>query len=209
MAETGDPRPRLCEAARVFYQRGWMVGTAGNLSARLPDGSFWITASGRPKGNLQSDDFLRLAPDGSVLERPRDGLKPSAESSIHLALYQLFPQSQACYHVHGVEANLVTHFTSGESLPLPPLEMIKGFNIWEENPRVEMLVLPNHADVARIAAEAQARFSEKPPRVPGFLIRDHGLTVWAPGQQEALNFVELFDYIFRYMVAARGLFAAS
>jgi methylthioribulose-1-phosphate dehydratase len=39
----GDPREVLAAAARLFYGRGWMMGTAGNLSLRLPDGSFWIT----------------------------------------------------------------------------------------------------------------------------------------------------------------------
>ena len=29
-----DPRFELIEAARHFYRKDWMVGTAGNLSAR-------------------------------------------------------------------------------------------------------------------------------------------------------------------------------
>ena len=48
---SGDLRSDLIAAAKHFYDRGWMVGTAGNLSARLPDGSFWITASGARKGS--------------------------------------------------------------------------------------------------------------------------------------------------------------
>jgi methylthioribulose-1-phosphate dehydratase len=45
-----DRRLELINTARNFYQQGWMVGTAGNLSVRLPDDSFWITVSGRAKG---------------------------------------------------------------------------------------------------------------------------------------------------------------
>ena len=63
-----DPRESLIYAATNFYQKGWMVGTAGNLSARLSDGSFWITASGRPKGQLTSEDFVRVDLEGKVLE---------------------------------------------------------------------------------------------------------------------------------------------
>ncbi|HLO50395.1 MAG TPA: class II aldolase/adducin family protein, partial [Kamptonema sp.] len=53
-------RQDLIAAATHFYNRGWMVGTAGNLSARLADGSFWITASGRAKGQLTDQDFIRI-----------------------------------------------------------------------------------------------------------------------------------------------------
>ncbi len=52
-----DPCLQLIAPARYFYQQGWMVGTAGNLSVRLPDGSFWITASGKSKGELSVSDF--------------------------------------------------------------------------------------------------------------------------------------------------------
>ena len=68
-----DPRFELIDAARHFYSKDWMVGTAGNLSARLADGSFWITASGRSKGELTTNDFVRVALDGKVLESAGDG----------------------------------------------------------------------------------------------------------------------------------------
>ncbi|MGH2415067.1 MAG: class II aldolase/adducin family protein, partial [Microcystaceae cyanobacterium] len=94
-----DPRPTLIAAARQFYQLGWMVGTAGNLSAKMPDGSFWITASGRSKGKLCGSDFVRISPDGGILESPHAANRPSAETSIHQAIYSLFPDVNACYHV--------------------------------------------------------------------------------------------------------------
>jgi methylthioribulose-1-phosphate dehydratase len=105
-----DPRLQLIAAAQYFHDRGWMLGTAGNLSARSTAGGFWITASGKSKGELTELDFLRMLPDGSM-EKPVEGLKPSAETSIHEAIYAVFPEAQACYHVHSVEANLVSNFT--------------------------------------------------------------------------------------------------
>jgi methylthioribulose-1-phosphate dehydratase len=44
----------------VFYQLGWMLGTAGNLSAKVDDHSFWITASGKSKGKLTEEDFVTV-----------------------------------------------------------------------------------------------------------------------------------------------------
>lgn len=199
-----DLRYELIDAACHFYRKDWMVGTAGNLSARLADGSFWITASGRFKGELTANDFVCVALDGKVLESFADG-KPSAETAIHQTIYTLFPEAQACYHVHSIEANLVSHFTDADELPLPCLEMLKGLGVWEENPKVTIPVFENYLEVPRIATEISDRFRLTPPRIPALLIRDHGITVWATSPLAARNYIELVEYIFRYMVAAHQI----
>lgn len=200
-----DPRQPLIHASRQFYQLGWMAGTAGNLSARVPDGSFWITASGKQKGKLKESDFVRISLEGKVLENPHSKNRPSAETSIHQAIYSLFPEAQACYHVHSVEAKLVSNFIEDEKLPLPPIEMLKGLGIWEQNPKVYMPVFENYLEVPRIAEEIVTRFKQTAPQVPALLIRNHGVTVWANSPEAAENHVELAEYIFRYIVSARQL----
>jgi methylthioribulose-1-phosphate dehydratase len=198
-----DPLDLLADVARLFYGRGWMAGTAGNLSLRLEDGSFWITASGKLKGRLRREDFLRVAPGGEVLERGRTEDRPSAETSLHDVIYRLVPEARACFHVHSIPGNVAARLAEGGSLRLPPLEMIKGLGIWEEEPEVALAVFPNHAHVPRIAEEVAARFAAEPPRVPGFLIRDHGLTAWGRDSDAALNHVELFEYLFGFLSSAR------
>ncbi len=204
-----DPRPELVEAARQFHRQGWMVGTAGNLSARLPDGSFWITASGCDKGTLDLGCFVRLTATGEVLERPHPDVRPSAETCIHQTLYGLFPEARACYHVHSIEANLACHFTQdspgGKILPLPPLEMLKGLGIWQEEPQVSIPLFPNYLDVPRIAAAIRDRIQAQPPEVPALLICDHGVTVWAPSTTRARHYLELVEYLFRYLLASHQL----
>jgi methylthioribulose-1-phosphate dehydratase len=197
-----DPRPQLIAAARLFYQQGWMVGTAGNLSARILDGSFWITASGKSKGKLYEEDFVRMSLSGEVLESPHPDNRPSAETSIHQAIYTLFPEVNACYHVHSVEANLVSRFADGDRLWLPPLEMLKGLGIWEENPQVSLPVFENHLDVPHIAAEICDRFKASTPDVPALLILNHGVTIWADSPERAEHYIEIAEYIFRYLVAS-------
>lgn len=199
-----DPRPSLISAASHFYAQGWMVGTAGNLSAKMPDGSFWITASGMLKGELSYQDFVRIYPDGSVHQAAPE-FKPSAETSIHQAIYECFSDAQACYHVHSVEANLVSNFTLSDELPLPPLEMLKGLGLWQENPNCTMPLFANHFHVPQIAAEIKQRFQENLPQIPALLIRNHGVTVWGNTLPETRNRIEIAEYIFRYIVAAKGV----
>ena len=55
-------REALGNIAHDFYSRGWMAGTAGNLSAICKDepDCFWITSSGLPKGQLGENDFILI-----------------------------------------------------------------------------------------------------------------------------------------------------
>ncbi len=208
---TSDPRSQLIEAATLFYNRGWMMGTAGNLSARVARDRFWITASGCAKGTLNPNDFVQMDLDARTYryaltaEQPLSDRKPSAETSIHAVIYSLFPDAQACLHVHSVEANLVSTFGTGDFLPLPQLEMIKGFGIWEEDLQVNLPLFHNHLDVPKIAQDIRDRFTQSPPSVPALLIRNHGVTVWANSLQTAINQVEVTEYLFRYLVAERQI----
>jgi len=192
----------LVEIACDFHARGWMAGTAGNLSARDDENHFWITASGRPKGRLEQSDFLLLRIDnGEIAERASADNKPSAEASIHRAIYGLFPDARACLHVHSVDACIAANIAKSNSktLRLPPLEMIKGFDIWEQNPKVDLPLFENHPEVLQIAGEIHARFSKKKPAISALMVRDHGVTVWGASLQQAYNRVETMEFIMSYM----------
>ncbi len=200
------PRAALVEIARDFHARGWMAGTAGNLSTRADDGHFWITASGKPKGRLEENDFLLVrVKDGEVVERGRADDKPSAETSIHRAVYELFPGAHACLHGHVVEAILAADraMKGAKSLRLAPIEMIKGFDIWQQNPKADLPLFENVLDVGRIADDIRKRFRKTAPAVTAFMIRAHGPTVWGASPQQAYNRFEVLEFILRYQAQAR------
>ncbi len=198
-------RAALVEIARDFHARGWMAGTAGNLSARDDAASFWITASGRPKGRLDETDFLLVnSADGGVIERARVDGKPSAETAIHRVIYRCFPAARACLHVHTVDACRAAARVAEDAgaLPLPALEMLKGLGIWEQQPQVSLPLFANTLDVSKIADAIAARFEREPPQLPALMVHGHGVTVWGGSLQEAYNRVECMEFILSYI--ARG-----
>ncbi len=200
------PCEALIQIGKTLYERGWMAGTAGNLSARDPQqtDSFWVTASGNPKGQLEPSDFLRLAVDsGELLESPQSSNRPSAEAAIHQVIYQLFPQAHCCLHVHSVDACLATQVCNKPSLRLPPLEMIKGMGVWKQSPEVKLPLFDNWLEVPRIAAEIEQRFSTQLPDITALMIRQHGLTVWGESLQQAYNRLEIIEFIMSYMARCR------
>ncbi len=196
------PRAALVEVARDFHRRGWMAATAGNLSVREDADHFWITASGRAKGRLEERDFLLTAvASGDVVDAVHPGNKPSAETAIHRTIYRLFPTARACLHVHTVDACLLGDAAPArtEALRLAPIEMLKAFDIWEEQPAIDLPLFANHLQVATIAAEIEERFRAQPAALTALLIRGHGATVWGEGLQQAYNRLEALEFILAYM----------
>ncbi len=205
MAETLDNLPArtaLATIARDLHARGWMPGTAGNLSACSTSGRFWITASGLPKGRLQEHDFLEVGvQDGRVYQCPRPNMKPSAETAIHRAVYDLFAEARACLHVHTIDASLVSELAPPDQneIKLPALEILKGLGIWDQNPDAPLALFDNLVDVDAIADAIGHRFRERPPRVPALLIRGHGVTVWGDSLQQAYDRLECLEFLLSFM----------
>ena len=93
---------RLIEAGRRLYQAGLVAASDGNLSCRLSDGSFLITASGRAKGFLPEADILHLSAEGKALSHVESALpsRPSTEIAMHRAIYDVRPDITSIIHAH-------------------------------------------------------------------------------------------------------------
>jgi methylthioribulose-1-phosphate dehydratase len=189
----------LAELKAHLASRGLFPGTSGNLSARVgefrPDRfHFAITASGKDKSRSTPEDFLFVDQDGRPAEAT--ALKPSAETLIHCEIYRL-TGCGAIAHVHTVFNNIVSEwFWERRAVPVHGVELIKAFNIWEEEASIDVPILPNHADVPRIVPEVSARLD---PRVPGILLRKHGVYAWGRTIEEAKKHLEAFEFLFEYV----------
>ena len=90
-------RALIVEAGRRLWQRGLVAASDGNISCRLDDGTFLITPSGVAKGFLSEDEILVVDAEGRVLSGEA---KPSIETGMHLAVYQVRPEVNALVHAH-------------------------------------------------------------------------------------------------------------
>jgi methylthioribose-1-phosphate isomerase/methylthioribulose-1-phosphate dehydratase len=183
----------LAEMSARLYARGWMEGTAGNISARLPDrGSALITASGLSKGTLTSRDVVQvLVADARPVSAY--GRRPSAETSIHAALYRAFADCNAVVHAHPPYATAVAALAArrgADAVGFTDLEIIKGLGVPDPS-AVTVPVFANHADVTRIADDVAARLTPDAP--PVLLIGAHGATTWGPTLEAARNRMECLE----------------
>lgn len=110
-------RAEICETGASLYQRGYTVGTAGNISARLDDG-WLITPTDACLGRLAPAQIAKVDLSGKWV----NGDKPSKTLALHRAVYDNNPQAQAVVHTHST--HLVALSLAGvwhEQCVLPPL----------------------------------------------------------------------------------------
>ncbi len=191
---------RMIADARVFFQFGWLMGTSGNLSVRLSDDTFLITASGRHKGELCEDDFLLCDLSGQPAEATT--LRPSAETLLHCAIYRARPEAQAIYHTHDPYAALCSDRDAAAGhTTVRAVELIKGLNLWDDDATVHIPILPNPAHIPSLA-EATATYVSALPRegwvMPCVNILRHGVYAWGGSAFEARRHMESLAYLFKY-----------
>jgi methylthioribose-1-phosphate isomerase len=176
---------QIADIARSLYARGWMPGTAGNISVRTGQTAA-ITGSGLSKGELTADDMVTVTVADS---RPVSGARrPSAETAIHTAVYRA-TDADAVVHVHAPHA---TAQTIGASQPLTftGYELIKGLGTTDT---IIIPVFANHADVARIGADIERHLTEHPDAPPVLFIAGHGITGWGADLAQARDRVECLE----------------
>jgi L-fuculose-phosphate aldolase len=107
----------LCRVGTLAYQKGFIVGADGNLSARMQDGTILITPAGAMKGFLQPQHIAHIDTNGAVVD---GGPGPSTEVGIHLVSYRERPDMQAVVHAHPPHAVALSIAEIDQSIAVIP-----------------------------------------------------------------------------------------
>ena len=176
---------QIADIARSLYARGWMPGTAGNISVRTGQTAA-ITGSGLSKGELTADDMVTVAVADS---QPVSGSRPpSAETAIHTAIYRA-TNADAVVHVHAPHATAQTVGAS-TGLTFTGYELIKGLGA---TGTISIPVFTNHVDVAGIGEDIEQHLKEHPEAPPVLFIAGHGITAWGADLAQARDRAECLE----------------
>ena len=116
MTET-ETRTLLAQLAASLFARGFSVGSAGNISVRLPDG-YLMTPTNSCLGRLDPARISKLDPAFTHVA----GDKPSKEVFMHRAFYEARPDAGAVVHLHSTMATAVACLPDADPAnPIPPL----------------------------------------------------------------------------------------
>lgn len=173
-----DLRQEMVAFGASFYARGYSVGSAGNLSARLPDGTILTTPTNSCLGRLDAAGLSKVSLAGEQLS----GLPMSKEVPFHLELYRKRPDCNAVVHLHS------TYLTALSCLEgTDPEEIIRPFTPYYVMKIGKMPLIPYFKPGSRrIAEELSLRAHES----DSFLLANHGPVVIGRSLSEAVNAME-------------------
>lgn len=193
---------QIINAGRWIDAQGWCPATGGNFSVRLGEESALITASGFHKGQLTPEQLLEVGLDG----QPRTlELKPSAETLLHLRLYQLDPAIGAVLHTHSVASTVLSRLEPGPWLTLSGYEMQKSLSgNHTHEASIRIAILDNAQDMTLLADELSRRWRSEPLQW-GFLVRGHGLYIWGREMNEARRHLEGLEFLLACELELRRL----
>lgn len=189
-SEGPELKRRLIETARELLRRDLTEATAGNLSARLPDGHVVLTPASLAYETMTPEDLVVVDLDGEVLEGER---APTSEKALHLACLRQHDDIGAVIHCH---APFCTMFALTHQ-PIPCV--IEEFDVYVggEVPVADYRLTGSDelgAEVARHVGERGA-----------VLMANHGLLTVGRDPEEALKVASLVERTARIVWGARAL----
>ncbi|QJI21067.1 MULTISPECIES: 3-oxo-tetronate 4-phosphate decarboxylase [unclassified Pseudomonas] len=117
MSNENTLREEICDVGASLYTRGYTVGSAGNISARLEDG-WLITPTDACLGRLDPAAIAKVSLAGDWVS----GDKPSKTLALHRQVYDRNPGVGGVVHTHST--HLVALTLAGvwqDDMILPPL----------------------------------------------------------------------------------------
>lgn len=165
-------REEICTVGASLYARGYTVGSAGNISARLEDG-WLITPTDACLGRLDPAAIAKVGLGGDWVS----GDKPSKTLALHRQVYDRNPGVGGVVHTHST--HLVALTLAGVWRPddiLPPITPYQVMKVGH------IPLIPYARPGAASVAEQVAQLAN---RVRGVMLERLGPVVWESSVSKA------------------------
>lgn len=184
-------REQVAYFMRRLYNKGLTTSSGGNISIRVDDTHVLLTPSALDKGELTADQVLLSTLAGENLS---PNLKPTLETSMHLAVYRARPDVRAVAHAHPVFATAFACVTR-------ELDTSLTSEIYMHLPKIGYapFATPGSEELGRLVAESLADVNVS-------LMRNHGVIAVAKTMYKAFDLLESIETFARVTVVA-GLIA--
>ncbi len=185
---------QVVDAAQQMAEKGFVVGTSGNVSMRLTDPGggqlLAITPSGRRYDSLDTDDIAVLDFNGEQVEGQ---LAASIEKMLHIGIYRARRKVNAIIHTHSIFGSIIA--VAGLEIPaiLDDQVALIGGEI-----QLAQYSLPGSPELARNVVSALG------PR-NAVILANHGALSVGRDLREALTICELLEKTARVYISALSL----
>lgn len=173
-------KQQIVETAHELVRKGYLMATGGNLSLRIPgQDAFAITPSNYDYMKMTANDICILDFNLTML----DGhLKPSVESAMHGAVYQVRADVNAIIHTHQVYTSALTLIKA----PIPAL--------FDEQTRFlgrSVDIIPYAPSGTGFLKNTVAKHVKNHNNA--FMMQNHGALVFGHDMERAVHNVEILE----------------
>jgi L-fuculose-phosphate aldolase len=188
-------RENLTKAGKRLQKRGLVVGTAGNISARIPKtDEFLIKPSGVSLEFLKPEELVVVNLQGNKV---RGEMPVSMETPIHAAIYRTRKDAQAVVHTHAPAATAFG-IAEREILPLQ-VEMYR--RLPEGVP-----VIPFERPGSKMLAK---KIQEKIAKYDAVILGNHGIVTIGSTIQAACDLNEMIEEAAKIQLLVNSLGGAG
>ena len=177
MKDENKIREEICLTGASLYNRGYIVGSSGNISACLDDG-WLITPTDACLGTLDPNDIAKVSLAGEWIS----GNKPSKTLLLHRGIYKQNSAASSVLHTHSTSLVLLTLLGvwSPDAIlpPITPYQVMKVGRI----PLIEYQ-RPGAPEVAEIVTGLA-------DKVKGVMLERLGPVVWGNSVSQARYILE-------------------
>ncbi|ANK77000.1 3-oxo-tetronate 4-phosphate decarboxylase [Ensifer adhaerens] len=183
-------RDEIARLSKSLFDRGFSVGSAGNISAAVEDGIL-MTPTNSCLGFLDPARISKLDRSG----RHISGDKPSKEVFLHRAFYETRPQTGAVVHLHSTFATALSCLADTDPDDcIPPLTPYVVMRVGQV--RLLPYVKPGDESMGDMIAELGGRYA-------AVLLANHGPVVTGKDIASAVYAAEELEETAKLLVLLR------
>lgn len=174
-------REEIIFTARQMLKKGYVVGTAGNVSSIIRDRkTIIITPSGAPYDSLEPQDLIACDMDGNKISGEK---KPSSEILMHANIYKNREDVGSIVHSHSIYATALA--VNGTPIPYCLDEMY--FSVGDRPIPVAKYGKSGTQELADYIVEALGKENK------AVLVRNHGMVAVGKNMTEAFENCEVVE----------------
>jgi len=192
-------REEICRVGRSLFERGYVHGTAGNISVRLEEsegGGFLITPTDACLGFLDPARLARLDPQAQQLSGERASKTITLHAQIYQAASAFDPQTRCVIHTHSRHCVALTLRPCGAEL----LPAVTPYFVMKVG-HVPLIAYhrPGAPEAAQQVAQVIRRYGEAGRPIRAVMLARLGPNVWHDSPAAAMATLEELEETARLM----------
>jgi ribulose-5-phosphate 4-epimerase/fuculose-1-phosphate aldolase len=197
-----DARAEICRVGKSLFDRGYVHGTAGNISVRLADGAgYLITPTDACLGFLDPSRLARIDTNGEQIAGDRASKTMRVHARIYAAAIEFDPPTACVIHTHSAHCVALSLRPPGEELlrPITPYFVMKVGHV----PLIPY-DRPGAPAVAEAVAAAIERYGERGTPIRAVMLERLGPNVWHDSPATAMAVLEELEETARLIMMTGG-----